>query len=548
MSNVNTASDSQLLSDSPTDVLDIRPEMGVLSALQHLNYKVWYALAEFVDNSVQSALDNIEALRSLHGADYRVKVEIEVDHTPGHQRLVIRDNAAGIARRDYSRAFRLASVPLNATGLSEFGMGMKTAGCWLSDSWEVRSSAINEPEEGRVIFDVKAIISQDKATLCPIVGVMQPQKHYTEITLYKLRHDLSGSRTIGKIRLSLGDIFRSFLRSGFLELTYDNQAIKYTEPAPLRAQFVTKPGAQPSGPLITWQRCIDLNLSRGVRVHGMMGLLATGSTTRAGFALMRRGRLIRGADGETFRPSEIFGNSNSFKYQRLYGELTLDGVPVSHTKDDFALESFELELIDALKEAADAEEMPLLRQAENFRATVAGRQRIDVADAAAATTIEEVSKNPKALERRDDDGDNGQLLDGPSPAIQPVSLGDGQLVTSDAEVTTPHVREQSRTFIVDGEQWTIAIHFRDDPAVGDWIDVKESLPGTAERLITIAFGLAHPFVQRFAKPDSSDLELLVRLACAIGIAEITARMTGISKAGHFRRTVNKLLRDAMSRA
>lgn len=520
----------------------------MLSALQHLNYKVWYALAEFVDNSVQSALDNIEALRSIHGPDYVLKVEISVDHTPGHQRLVIRDNAAGIARRDYSRAFRLASVPLNPTGLSEFGMGMKTAGCWLSDSWEVRSSALNEPEEGRVIFDVKTIISRGLETLRPTFGAMPPQAHFTEITLHNLRHDLSGSRTIGKIRASLGDIFRSFLRSGFLELTYDTQRIEYREPTPLQAHFVKRSGDPPSGPLVTWQRRVDLHLSRGVRVHGMMGLLATGSTTRAGFALMRRGRLIRGVDGETFRPREVFGNSNSFRYQRLYGELTLEGVPVSHTKDDFALESIELELIEALKEAADADEMPLLRQADNFRATVAGRDRIDVADAAAATTVDEVSKNPTVLEQRkgDLDVESTSTFDLTTTRQEP-SRHDAT-TSSVPESDASHLREQSRTFIVDGEQWTIAIHFRDDPAIGEWIGVAESHPGTAERRITITFGLAHPFVQRFAKPDSSDLELLVRLACAIGIAEILARMTGIRNAGHFRRTVNRLLRDAMSRA
>jgi hypothetical protein len=37
--------------------VNIRPGVNVLSVLPHLNYKAWYALAEFVDNAIQSSLD-----------------------------------------------------------------------------------------------------------------------------------------------------------------------------------------------------------------------------------------------------------------------------------------------------------------------------------------------------------------------------------------------------------------------------------------------------------------------------------------------------------
>lgn len=37
--------------------INIRPGVAILSVLQHLNYKPWFAMAEFVDNSLQSYLD-----------------------------------------------------------------------------------------------------------------------------------------------------------------------------------------------------------------------------------------------------------------------------------------------------------------------------------------------------------------------------------------------------------------------------------------------------------------------------------------------------------
>lgn len=548
--------------DEAAETLNIQPEMGVYSALQHLNYKTWFALAEFVDNSIQSAVDNIHALRELHGADYRLKVDIEIDHTPGCERMVIRDNAGGIPRSQYSRAFRLASPPGNAGGLCEFGMGMKTAACWLSNTWEVRTSAMGEPHEGRVIFDVPAIVESGMVTLRPAFSPASAGSHFTEITLHRMRHSLSGGRTIGKIRLHLADIFRAFIRSGFLELTYDGARIEFKDLEPLVAPFYVKPNAQPEGPAITWQRSIDLSLSGGVRVSGTIGLLARGSTSRAGFALMRRDRLITGVDGETYRPEAVFGRSNSFAYQRLYGELTIEGVRVSHTKDSFALESIEAELIGALREVADHPDMPMLKQAANYRAnTDRTPDRLDAATAAATGAVSEIASHPGACSFRDADQESG---DGDAPAVHAggstdaasdaASVGaSGSSESALAEATDGAAprrpgacsRTESRSFLVDGEQWTVCIDLRDDPATGDWMSVSES-SGAGSRSIDIVFGLAHPFVQRFATPESSELEPLVRMACAIGLAEVVARRAGVRYAGRIRATINQLLRDAMS--
>jgi len=47
--------------------VSIRPGVRVLSVLRDLNYKPWIALAAFVDNSLQSFLDNREALHRVGG-------------------------------------------------------------------------------------------------------------------------------------------------------------------------------------------------------------------------------------------------------------------------------------------------------------------------------------------------------------------------------------------------------------------------------------------------------------------------------------------------
>ena len=94
------------------ETVNIRPGVNILSVLGHLNYKHWYALGEFVDNAVGSGIEhNWNRLQSLHHQNYKLRVDIEIYREDGG-RIVIRDNAAGIAPIDYQRAFRAAEIPL----------------------------------------------------------------------------------------------------------------------------------------------------------------------------------------------------------------------------------------------------------------------------------------------------------------------------------------------------------------------------------------------------------------------------------------------------
>ena len=46
--------------------LNIQPQAGVIGVFSRLNYKPWYAIAEFVDNSTQSFYSHQEELAN-HG-------------------------------------------------------------------------------------------------------------------------------------------------------------------------------------------------------------------------------------------------------------------------------------------------------------------------------------------------------------------------------------------------------------------------------------------------------------------------------------------------
>ncbi|GAB1395819.1 hypothetical protein MASR1M65_05960 [Saprospiraceae bacterium] len=68
-----------------------------------------------------------------------------------------------------------------------------------------------------------------------------------------------------------------------------------------------------------------------------------------------------------FRPDFIFGAPNSYRYQRVFGELHLDGFSVNFTKKgiqwDENLEIF----LRLLKDDISSKDFPLLQQAEQYQ-------------------------------------------------------------------------------------------------------------------------------------------------------------------------------------
>ena len=144
----------------PAPKVNIRPEVSVLSVLRYLNYEPWFALAEFVDNAVQSYVENKTKLHEVGGGGWQLRVAIDIDTSPP-ARIVIRDNACGISCEVFPRAFRPAVMPPDRSGLSEFGMGMKSAACWFAPTWHVRTKALGETIERTVRFDIEKIVRDE---------------------------------------------------------------------------------------------------------------------------------------------------------------------------------------------------------------------------------------------------------------------------------------------------------------------------------------------------------------------------------------------------
>ena len=502
--------------------VNIRPGVNILSILRHINYKPWFALAEFVDNAIESYKKHKEELEAKD-QKYKLRVQIEIyPHDEGS--IIIRDNAAGIHQKDYQRAFRAAEVPPDKSGLSEFGMGMKSASCWFSPSWKVRTTALGENLEKEVYFNVDKIVTDCIEELEVQSIKTNEQYHFTEITLSNL-YSVPRGRTLSKIKDHLTDIYRFFIRSGELDLIFNNELLNYDEPNILTAPYYKKLNSNP----IKWKKDIDFDFGEDLRASGFVAIREKGSTSKSGLALFRRNRLIQGSGDEGFRPEKIFGKPNSFEYQRIFGEIFLEGFNVSHTKDGFEWDENSEVFLDLLKEGLMKEELPLAQQARGYRAKLNPeniKKGMDKATANAAKSIEK--ELPDVIKNIDNRTDKEDLPEGLTK-IRPISYKSIEL----------EYREQ---------KWQILIELSMEPEIGNWIEISDiPFPSNIQenkeaKKTSLRLSLVHPFTERFAGVDGSEIETLLRIAAALGLAEVVARNSGVQLAGTIRKNFNEIIK------
>ena len=404
-------------------------------------------------------------------------------------------------------------------------MGMKSAACWFSPKWTVRTSALGEPGIREVTFNIRKIIEDNLEELDVILKPMSKDSHFTEISLLNLHKPLHGV-TVNKIKEHLASIYRYFIRDGVINLKFNGELLSNQIPRILSAPSYRTPSGQP----VLWRKEINFDFGDDLRIHGFAALRETASTTHAGFALFRRNRLIEGSGDETYRPEFIFGKPNSFRYQRLFGELHLDGFDVSHTKDGFRWDENEQPFLELLKEHLDSVPIPLLQQAEEFRSKINAAQIRRAAENANERTAQTVERDAPAILQP-------QLTSEPNSDPLPGSLVNTVLASK---------REFNLTF--SNCQWHVSLELSVDPAIGEWVEISDFSPTSVvdtPRNVSIRMALSHPFMERFGGADSTHIEGLLRVAVALCLAEITARDSGVKSAGTIRRNLNDLLRNAL---
>ena len=326
---------------------------------------VSHAIAEFIDNALQSYRDCKELLLA-NNPDFKFRVTIDFEWNSDDNRakvITISDNAGGLNFRSFQKAFMTAETPEDNKGLNEFGMGMKTAAGWLGNTWSVRTTAIDEPVERFYEFNLQYVLDNDVKEL-PYEEIQYPNKeHYTIVTIKSPTKNSPSSRSLEKIKAELASIYRQSLRANEMDLFVDGEPLSFDEYPVLEAPFAKTP----NGDRINWKKEIDFKFGK-YRAKGFIAILKDINNTQNGLVLLRRGRVIVGAetDGRYF-PKSLFGAQGNFRFKRLFGELELDGFEVSFNKNDIQDKENLEALMEALKGEIHTKDFDLYTQAEDYR-------------------------------------------------------------------------------------------------------------------------------------------------------------------------------------
>src|SRR4051794_19135711 len=172
--------------------------LDIIRSYKRLAYTPWHAIAELVDNSTQAYFNNRAALdQDFAKTGGGLEISVVYDRDSGFIR--ISDNSSGMTLRELVHAMHVGARPANTDGRFKFGMGLKTAACWMGNRWTVRTKKLGDPVEHFVSVDVEKVADGDQDLPYTTIDTGKPDLHYTIVEIHDLNRPLHG-RTLGKIR------------------------------------------------------------------------------------------------------------------------------------------------------------------------------------------------------------------------------------------------------------------------------------------------------------------------------------------------------------
>lgn len=500
--------------------LNIQPQAGVIGVFSRLNYKPWYAIAEFVDNSTQSFYSHQNELAE-HGI---TEVEITIDYDSEKDILTITDTAFGMEFDDFARAVKIDSPPENKNGRNEFGMGLKTAASWFGNIWSVKSTAFGSSSQ----YYTEVNIPQMRENNVNFVEIqktpVEPLTHGTTIVIREVTKKIGSARTKNKITELLKSMYRRDLNNGLVQIIYDGEPLYFDEYACLT--FRDK----------EWRKNVNFSFDFDGITHnvvGFVGILANGGFGRAGFALFRRGRVVVGGEEYNYKPQEIFQQSQSTISHKLFGELDLDDFPINQAKDGFVWDDgLEEAFIHYLK--SDIQEYIDIAKLTNKQREEEENLSKSVSDTVQTQIQESINKSSSTgrLDINTDKTNNTQVA---------LFKEYQEEQNNQPEKVNEHIRpyKVSLDSITDYHievQWVQANN-------QSWITVDSS---PEENIAYVKLNINHPFFKPFSS-DQSFKVVLEKFAIAFVLAEYRAKLNansdGLIAPNAFRSHINKYLKD-----
>ena len=245
---------------------------------------------------------------------------------------------------------------------------MKYAAVWISNEWELVSSAYGEDVERSVVFNYNDVVNKNLKKLPTKRKKVGAEEHYTKVILRQLESGRIRGWKPKILKEKIEFVYRNFLRENKgiyqdfcedkIKIIWNKEPLSWKENNFLVApwhkdvklnkenikKYEWKKKIEPE-PISYKETVRDRNgnkkeVEKNVIVSGFVGILPDGDhKAKNGFVLFRRGRAVEGHIERIF-PKEISGQqSRAFKFIRLYGEIHFKNVEVSFDKSQLNINS-----------------------------------------------------------------------------------------------------------------------------------------------------------------------------------------------------------------
>jgi hypothetical protein len=528
------------------DVIDefdvsIQPDVSALKMFRSMSFTPWFAIGEFVDNAITSALKNHARLIERNGKDYQLRINI--DFPDEKNQLIIDDNAAGITKTEMRRALRTGEPPEDTSvGLSKHGVGLKAASFWWGSTLTIQTYPVDSDHGWQVLIDISDSDNIDsKAHVVKI-----PHRGYsgTKVTVDSLWQKTPRAKTVATIKAYLPSIYRTFIGTKSettldCQILFERKPLSFSPPELLVAPFwPTKEGAVSGSPKLLWRDDVDITLDSGKTIIGWVGLLKETSRFYSGFFLHYRGKGIAGvapidsddkSDNQdardaisrsVYKPRRIFGNSGLYPDISIIGEFDITDFGKTITTDSpLWSPDEEAEFVQKLLTFMQKEEKNYVRMAKNYRRRTASKREVEEN---IKIDTAEVEKVKDAIDGRINHEDPAQEspTDNYLPSMELNELAKEKIIISIKDLEG-HEHKLICTFLEDRSR--------------DFLGIKEN---PSKSLHEVMINLAHPILDGI-RIDSETRKLLMRTMLGLAFSEIM--LTSYEK-HQIRDKMNEILR------
>ncbi|MFL2967527.1 MAG: ATP-binding protein, partial [Candidatus Poseidoniaceae archaeon] len=363
----NDSRDEEVV-DEEEDGVDINANLGeMFNNYEGLSYQLHDALAEYIDNSLDSFDKNSKALEAAG----KTKLEIEITINNTKRALSFTDNAFGMDKEE----LKLALIPdrknPDPNHLGMYGRGMKTASGWFGKLWKIETKKLGEDYEYTATVDIGSLLNPaERSNFIPITTKHvpgKPSQSYTRVTITKGTRKYFASTT-SKAKELLSIKYQRWLTNNLLDINWVSKSkeekLAYNEPDILvlknpgyEAEKVGEEGYnEPEN--IEYDFDFDVEFKSGenkVSINGRYGVYPPQSNQAryAGLTMFWRNRVIIDRTRE-YWPESVFGKATGgLVRQRAFVHINTIMSPTSDKKD-FKWDLFSFDELNKVLEGVHA--------------------------------------------------------------------------------------------------------------------------------------------------------------------------------------------------